>query len=121
VIPLRSDAEQPVDDPRLAALRAMPYSRYLRTPEWKWTRATALELAGHRCAANPAHTEDLGVYHRSFDRQGAERSTDLTVLCRTCRLLYHRDDGRPHRERPAPRPRRGAQEPRPSLLKRLLG
>jgi hypothetical protein len=125
VHPERSDDDPRVDGRRLAALRAMPYAKYLKTPEWKWTKATALELAGHACSVNPAHTEDLEVYHRTYDRQGAEQAADLAVLCRSCRHLYHREDGeRPRRERlgrqRSMEQRRGAPS-RPSLLQRLLG
>lgn len=37
----------------------MPYPKYLRTPEWARTRADALHRAGHACALNVTHTQDL--------------------------------------------------------------
>lgn len=101
---------------RLAELRAMPYQLYLRTPEWRRTRAAALLRAGNACSLDVTHTEGLEVHHRTYERRGAELMTDLTVLCHSCHQLYHRENGRPRRERSAkPVTRR-----KPSLLRRLL-
>jgi restriction endonuclease Mrr len=96
--------EPTVDDPaptnRLAELRAMPYWEYLRTPEWRRTRAAALVRADHSCAMDASHTTDLEVHHRIYDRLGAELATDLTVLCQACHRLHHDANGRPRRQRP---------------------
>jgi restriction endonuclease Mrr len=85
--------ETAVDDPpgrdRLGELRAMPYDEYLRTPEWRRTRTAALIRAGHRCALDVAHTEDLDVHHNTYERRGAELQSDLVVLCRTCHHRHH--------------------------------
>jgi 5-methylcytosine-specific restriction endonuclease McrA len=116
----------------------LPYREYLRTPEWRRTRAAALLRAGHRCALNAAHDGSLHVHHNSYDeRRGQERSIDLTVLCERCHDQHHRADGRPGRrvtapERHAPGEQRSVSVPppsgappaaarRPSLLRRLLG
>jgi hypothetical protein len=74
---------------RLAELRAMPYDEYLRTPEWKKTRAAALVRADHRCALDPNHTGKLDVHHRHYERRGAELPSDLIVLCHACHQLHH--------------------------------
>lgn len=74
---------------RLDELRAMPYDDYLRTPEWRHTRAAALVRADHQCAMNATHTGPLEVHHRSYERRGAERPSDLIVLCRTCHQVHH--------------------------------
>jgi len=85
--------EQPLADQvsvsRLDELRAMPYDEYLRTPEWRHTRAAALVRADHQCAMNPAHIGPLEVHHRSYERRGAELPSDLIVLCRTCHRVHH--------------------------------
>jgi hypothetical protein len=98
---------------RLAELRAMPYRQYLRTPEWRRTKAEALLRAGNACSLNVTHTEGLEVHHRTYERRGAELMTDLAVLCHSCHQLYHRENGRPRREQ-------SAKPTKPSLLRRLL-
>lgn len=102
-----------VDSKRLAELRAMPYRQYLRTPEWRRTKAAALLRAGNACSLNVTHTEGLEVHHRTYERRGAELMTDLAVLCHSCHQLYHRENGRPRREQ-------SAKPTKPSLLRRLL-
>jgi hypothetical protein len=82
---------------RIEALRAMPYNEYLRSPEWRQTRAAALVRADYCCALDPTHTHELEVHHRTYERLGAELSTDLIVLCRPCHRLHHKANGRPGR------------------------
>lgn len=111
---------------RLAELRAMPYHDFLRSPEWRQTRAAALLRADNRCSLDITHTEDLDVHHRTYERLGAELSTDVVVLCRSCHELHHQQYGRPRRSpaatmRSAPRPAAARdRQPRSSLLRRLL-
>ena len=69
---------------RLAELKAMPYRDYLRTPEWRRTRAAALFRAGHACALDVSHDGELDVVHRSHERRGEELASDLVVLCSDC-------------------------------------
>jgi restriction endonuclease Mrr len=88
---------QPVKHSRLAELRAMLYADYLRTPEWRRTRAAALARAGHRCVLDASHTEHLEVHHNTYERVGAELASDLAVLCHSCHRLHHRTYGRPSR------------------------
>jgi restriction endonuclease Mrr len=123
-----------VDAKRVAELRTMPYHRYLRTPEWRRTRAAALLRAGNACSLDVDHTENLEVHHRSYKRLGAELPTDLLVLCRPCHQLHHGEYGLPRREpsgfeqaaRAAPRrllvgsEESGEKQRKPSLLRRLL-
>lgn len=86
---------QEVVGQRLLELRAMPYDEYLRTPEWKKTRAAALVRADHQCAMDPSHTDPLDVHHRYYERRGGELPSDLIVLCRACHSLHHRQPARP--------------------------
>jgi restriction endonuclease Mrr len=78
---------------RLAELQTMPYDEYLRTPEWKQTRAVALVHADHRCALDPEHPGQLEVHHRYYERRGAELPNDLIVLCHACHQLHHKHLG----------------------------
>jgi hypothetical protein len=130
-----SVVDEPVDAGRLAELRAMSYRLYLKTPEWRQTRAAALLHAGNACSLDVTHTDGLEVHHRTYDRLGEELVTDLTVLCHSCHQLHHKENGRPRKKQsiaPAS-PRVGAesltakliaerlQRRKPSLLRRLLG
>jgi restriction endonuclease Mrr len=99
--PIATAVEKPVSVERLAALREMPYRLYLRTPEWRRTRAAALLRAGDACSLDVTHTDNLEVHHRTYERLGAELVTDLAVLCHTCHGLYHEEHGRARRERSA--------------------
>jgi hypothetical protein len=75
--------EQEPTPERLATLRAMPYTAYLSTPEWRRSRDRALARARWRCEwTGCAAMDDLAVHHRSYEHLGAERETDLQVLCR---------------------------------------
>jgi hypothetical protein len=115
-----------VDETRLAELQAMNYTDYLRTPEWRRTRAAALLRAGYCCSLDITHTGDLDVHHRTYERLGAELTSDLAVLCRSCHQLHHKAYGRPKREqstgaRPTRAPTAATRERRrPSLLRRFL-
>lgn len=80
---------------RLAELRAMPYPLYLRTPEWRRTRAAALLRAGNCCSLDAKHIDGLEVHHNTYERLGAELTTDLVVLCHSCHQLHHKQYGRP--------------------------
>jgi hypothetical protein len=81
--------EQPVANERIQELRVMPYHEYLRTPEWRATRAAALMRAGHRCSLDSSHRGGLEVHHNSYERLGAELAADLVVLCRDCHRRHH--------------------------------
>ncbi len=97
-LPAEPAVNHPVSRERLSELSGMPYWRYLRTPEWRRTRAIALFRAGYACSLDVTHTSDLDVHHRTYERRGAELPSDLVVLCRSCHLLHHRENGRPRRE-----------------------
>ena len=89
VEPGRVLTDQPTAE-RLAALKAMPYrDGYLRTPEWRRTRAVMLARAADHCQLNARHTESLDVHHCTYDRLGQELVSDLTVLCRDCHTAHH--------------------------------
>lgn len=88
---------EPVFVDRAQELGRMSYREYLRTPEWRRTRAAALERAGYCCSLDVTHTEDLEVHHRTYERFGRELARDLVVLCHACHALHHKEFGRPGR------------------------
>lgn len=80
---------QPTTPKRLEELRTMPYRQYLRTREWQRKRRVALKIAGYACRMCGA-TERLQVHHKTYERRGAEKMSDLVVLCDGCHTLVHR-------------------------------
>jgi 5-methylcytosine-specific restriction endonuclease McrA len=76
---------QKITPERLAELRAMPYQDYLKTQEWLRRRAAKLEIAEHRCQLCNG-IQDLQVHHRTYERLGGEKMSDLLVLCSECHL-----------------------------------
>ncbi len=73
---------------RLEQLRTMPYPKYLQSEEWKEKRMVALQRAEFRCQICNSR-EELRVHHRTYERRGAERMKDLTVLCDVCHGIFH--------------------------------
>jgi 5-methylcytosine-specific restriction endonuclease McrA len=60
------------------------YRDYLRSPEWKQTRAAALRQAHGVCERCVLPRYGLQVHHVSYDRLGHEEDEDLAVLCPDC-------------------------------------
>jgi hypothetical protein len=83
------------DQARMRELRDMPREQYLRTSWWLHRREVALKKAGRKCAQCGASTR-LQVHHLSYDRLGAERDSDLEVLCDPCHEKHHFDESRRH-------------------------
>ena len=83
-------------------LSCIPYDEYLQTSHWLRMRIAALEYAEERCQVCYSD-EDLAVHHRTYERRGMERLSDLTVLCKTCHADFHKIvNGKPTRM-PVPR------------------
>ncbi len=74
---------------RLLALRAMPYAEYLRTQEWIRRRIVHLQAVDYRCQLCNGQ-DRLQIHHRSYERLGCERWSDLLVLCGQCHALFHK-------------------------------
>lgn len=73
----------------IAALRRLPYADYLATSHWLRVRTLALEQAGHTCDLC-GRADRLEVHHRTYERLGFERQSDLIVLCQDCHRDHHR-------------------------------
>jgi hypothetical protein len=67
---------------------APEYRAYIQSKEWFALRRLALEQAEHRCQLCD-RAENLRVHHRTYERLGHERLTDLTVLCAVCHRSFH--------------------------------
>lgn len=73
---------------------------YLRSEHWLRVRREALARAAHRCQV--CNTDKaLDVHHRTYERLGAERPADLTVLCRRCHDIFHKATKPRDKPRPA--------------------
>jgi len=70
-------------------LRRLPYADYLLTSHWRRVRELALEQAGHLCDLC-GHDDQLEVHHRTYERLGFERQSDLVVLCHDCHRDHHK-------------------------------
>lgn len=64
------------------------YAEYRKGEHWQRMRERALERAEWRCQLCNSATS-LDVHHRTYERLGAERVADLTVLCRGCHEQFH--------------------------------
>lgn len=73
----------------ILALRRLPYAEYLKTAHWQRVRGLALEQAGHMCDLC-ARDKQLEVHHRTYERLGFERQSDLIVLCHDCHQDHHK-------------------------------
>jgi hypothetical protein len=72
--------------------RSMDYQDYLRSDRWRTIRRLKREQAGEKCEL--CNSEDrLEVHHRTYDRRGEERLSDLTVLCHSCHERFSKSDG----------------------------
>lgn len=73
---------------RLVVISKLPYSEFLKTPEWKQIRDAALEQAGYRCQVCNS-PDQLQVHHRDYSNLPLETLADLTVLCDGCHEIVH--------------------------------
>lgn len=76
---------------RLRTLRAMPYSEYLRTPEWRAKRSWMLQIENYTCERCGCRAPDheLHVHHRTYENRGREYVQDLLLLCSVCHANEH--------------------------------
>jgi hypothetical protein len=59
------------------------YLAYLNSPDWRRRRNAALRRAGFRCERCNSK-RDLQAHHKTYERLGAERDSDIEVLCLLC-------------------------------------
>lgn len=73
------------------------YSAYLRSRHWKQFRKQMIEKAGYKCSqcsrVDPHRDRKRGsrmnVHHKTYERVGAERPSDVVVLCWICHKAEH--------------------------------
>lgn len=64
------------------------YSKYLQTPHWQRLRERLKRSSRWECYSCGS-TERLQVHHKTYDRLGHERLSDLVVLCEICHSKIH--------------------------------
>lgn len=64
------------------------YGEYLNSPHWHLVRAAAIVKADYRCQLCNS-PDNLQVHHRTYERRGKEKLSDVTVLCRDCHRKFH--------------------------------
>lgn len=66
----------------------MDYMDYLASDEWYQRAKEAKERAHWRCAVCFSRGP-IEAHHRTYERLGCERNSDILVLCRRCHRLFH--------------------------------
>lgn len=66
------------------------YQDYLKSDHWMTMKRLALDYAEHRCQICYSQRV-LNVHHRTYKRLSKEKLTDLTVLCRDCHEIFHKN------------------------------
>jgi HNH endonuclease len=85
------------NDAEIARLRALPYREgYLTSTWWKRRSYARLLKAKGKCERCEKVVSKADVHHVHYDRLGAERDSDLEVLCRTCHQTHHFDESQKH-------------------------
>ena len=69
----------------------MKYKDYLKTEHWKAISKQAKENADNRCQLCNSGGE-LHTHHRTYDRVGKEKISDLICLCANCHAKFHDKD-----------------------------
>jgi hypothetical protein len=64
------------------------YEEYLKTEHWQKERRGALKRAEYRCQVCNTDDTQLEVHHRTYERLGCEKPSDLFVLCESCHELF---------------------------------
>ena len=87
---------------RLAALgfTMAQYADYLETPHWKQFRSAAFRdqrkrLGHNRCELCGDQGVTLIAHHLTYERLGAELSSDVRIICRSCHenIIHGRGTG----------------------------
>lgn len=72
---------------RLQELKLMPYSEYLKTPEWL-IFSHAVKRVIRKCQLCGIKNRPLQVHHNNYGNRGEEIFLDIVVLCDRCHYLY---------------------------------
>lgn len=73
---------------KLCATPKVVYADYIRTEAWRQKAAAAKRRANYRCQLCNREGP-LNAHHRTYERLGHERESDITVLCERCHEKFH--------------------------------
>lgn len=65
------------------------YQVYLKSKTWDSKRRQVLKRDEYKCQLNYSHTGPMHVHHKTYERIGRERLSDLITLCENCHRLIH--------------------------------
>lgn len=73
-----------------AAIRKLPYDKFLESAYWFGVSSVAKSRAGMRCQVCNSSTK-ISAHHRTYDNHGKEHlhMNDIVVLCENCHGLFH--------------------------------
>lgn len=74
---------------RLGELGFGSYREYLQSPHWASFRARWYRKMGNPPCSRCHQQRPLDLHHRSYNRLGVERMSDVTGLCRACHGTTH--------------------------------
>lgn len=74
---------------RLRALGFSSYREYLRSERWQITKTRMFFELKYRCKRCRTKEGPLQLHHRTYERLGQERPTDLFWLCGDCHKFLH--------------------------------
>lgn len=66
----------------------MTYDEYMGSTEWSARARLARRRAGYRCMLCYRRAP-LEVHHRTYERLGNEKDTDVIALCAECHARHH--------------------------------
>ena len=64
------------------------YKEYLLSDHWQEVRRRTLKRDGYRCRMCNTRGQ-LSVHHRTYERLGSERDSDVITLCKRCHEVFH--------------------------------
>ena len=67
---------------------AIDYHEYIKSEVWRQKRDNVLVFWSGRCAICNS-PDNIQVHHRTYERLGQERLSDLIPLCDDCHSLFH--------------------------------
>lgn len=71
------------------AIDVTDYQTYILSDQWKRKRLLVLNQRNHHCERCRLYTYDLHIHHKTYERLGCERWSDLEVLCEYCHSQHH--------------------------------
>lgn len=71
-------------------MTSLEYQEYMKSQQWQERRLAKLEHAKFKCE-KCGERNGLEVHHKTYERLGHEKSSDLIVLCKACHWIADED------------------------------